>query len=979
MDQPVTIVAEDLLEREEQLARLASLAARASAGAGVVVLVRGPAGAGKTRLVQEACRRAAAGGFGVLRARGGQLEREFAFGVVRQLFDPALERTTAEDRDRAFGGAAALAAPVLGDATSAPHIAPLEASYAVHHGLFWLTVNLASERPLVLLVDDAQWADGPSLRWLAYLARRLEGLPVVLALALRSGEAGAAHAMLEALADEASPEVIEPPALSESAITVLLRNRLRHEPDGAFVAACSAATGGNPFLLCELVASLAADRVVPTASQAGRIRAAGPRAVRESVLRRLGRLGAAAEALAQAVAVLGTDVELRSAAALAGLDRGRAAGAADQLAAAGVLSPGRPIDFVHPIVRHAVYESLPAAARAESHRRAARMLADEAASTGEIAGHLLRCAPAGDQWVVAKLREAADAALRRGAADVAVTLLRRAEREPPRGPARTTVLDDLGRAELIGGDRGDAMAAAIEHLRRARAASDDPPDRVRMTLNLAVALWGAERTAEAVAVLLEEAERVESRDRDLALRVEAHLVSTGWLDSTTSPAVAGRLKRFEPLLGRTNPERLAAGARAFEALAHGAPSATVHQYAAIALTEPTAADADELAPPPWPLVALTCIDRFRLATDTCDAAIADATARGALRTLIILTGWRTAIGLRRGALHDAETDARHAFELAAGRGFALDLPATRAFLVEILIEQGRLDEAAETVAGARQSEAVAPHLAWNWFRHARGRLRLACGDAAGALSDQLACGTWMAAWGSPSPTILPWRSAAALAHLALGRPDAAQALAEDEVSDARAIGAPRAIGRALRIAGLAHGGDHGRALLTEAVEVLLGGRRRAPARDRDAGAQLELAHALVDLGGAQRRSGLRRSAREHLAGGMDLAHGCGAAALAERAREELLATGARPRRPALTGRDALTPSERRVAERAAAGLTNREIAQELFVTPRTVEVHLTHVFAKLDLRSRTQLASALGSDRHPGGSPGASPGSARTG
>ena len=926
------------------------------------MLVRGPAGAGKTRLVQEACRRAAAAGFGVLRARGGQLEREFAFGVVRQLFDATLARETAEGRERAFAGAAALAAPVLGDGTAAPHITPLEASYAVHHGLFWLTVNLASERPLVLFVDDAHWADGPSLRWLAYLSRRLDGLPVVLALAQRSGEAGPAQTLLEALVDEASPEVIEPPALSERAIAVLLRDRLRQEPDEAFVAACSAATGGNPFLISELAGSLAAERIVPTAEQAGRIRAAGPRAVREDVLRRLVRLGAPAEALAHAVAVLGTDVELRSAAALAGLDRAAAAQAADQLGAAGVLSPGRPIDFVHPIVRHAVYESLPAAARAESHRRAARMLADEDAPIGEIAGHLLHCEPAGDHWVVAKLRQAADAALRSGAADVAVTLLRRAEREPPRGRERASVLDELGRAELVGGDRGDAMAAAIEHLRRARAASDDPHGRVRTTLNLAVALWGAERTAEAVAALLEEVERVESRDRDLALRLEAHLVATGWLESTTSPAVAGRLKRFEPLLGRTSAERLASGARAFEALAHGTPSATVQQYAAIALTEPPATDADELAPPPWPIVALTCIDHFERAAESCDAAIADATARGAVRTLIILTGWRTAIGLRRGALRDAEADARHAFELAAGRGFALDLPATRAFLIEILVEQGRLDEAVEAVAGPRQPEAVAPHIAWNWFRHARGRLRLASGDAAGALADQLACGAWMAAWGSPSPTILPWRSAAALAHLALGQPDAAQALAQDEVSDARAIGAPRALGRALRIAGIARGGDDGHALLTEAVEVLRSGCHRAPAGDHVAGAQLELAHALVDLGSALRRSGLRRSAREHLASGMDLAHGCGAAALEERAREELVVTGARPRRAALTGRDSLTPSERRVAERAAAGLTNREIAQELFVTPRTVELHLTHVFAKLDLRSRTQLASALSSD-----------------
>ena len=420
-----------------------------------------------------------------------------------------------------------------------------------------------------------------------------------------------------------------------------------------------------------------------------------------------------------------------------------------------------------------------------------------------------------------------------------------------------------------------------------------------------------------------------------------------------------------PCWDARRPNAWPAGARAFEALAQGAPTATVHRYAATALAEPARAAADEFAPPPWPIVALTCIDRFRAAVDACDAAITDAGARGAVRTLIILTGWRTAIGLRRGALGDAEADARHAFELAASRGFALDLPATRAFLIEVLVEQGRLEEAAEAVTDAGQPEAVAPHIAWNWFRHARGRLRLAAGDAAGALSDHLACGAWMTAWGSQSPAILPWRSAAALAHLALGQPHEARALVDDEVSDARALGAPRALGRALRVAGLARGGDDGTALITQAVEVLGANDPHTPTGDRRAGAQLELAHALVDLGSALRRSGHRRSARDRLSSGMDLAHRCRAAALAEHAREELLATGARPRRPALTGRDALTPSERRVAERAAAGLTNRQIAQELFVTPRTVEVHLTHVFAKLDLHSRTQLAAALTAETGP--------------
>jgi DNA-binding CsgD family transcriptional regulator len=197
--------------------------------------------------------------------------------------------------------------------------------------------------------------------------------------------------------------------------------------------------------------------------------------------------------------------------------------------------------------------------------------------------------------------------------------------------------------------------------------------------------------------------------------------------------------------------------------------------------------------------------------------------------------------------------------------------------------------------------------------------------------------------------VVPWRSAAATAYAALGNVGEARKLASEEVELARSFGAPRAIGIALDAAGLVEGKERGIALLSEAVEVL-----------ESSGADLEHARALTDLGAALRRSNRRKDARAPLRRGLDIAHRCGGQALAERAREELLATGARPRRLVLTGVDALTASERRVAELATKGLTNREIAQSLFVTPRTVEVHLSHAYAKLEIASRAELAGALG-------------------
>jgi DNA-binding CsgD family transcriptional regulator len=200
-----------------------------------------------------------------------------------------------------------------------------------------------------------------------------------------------------------------------------------------------------------------------------------------------------------------------------------------------------------------------------------------------------------------------------------------------------------------------------------------------------------------------------------------------------------------------------------------------------------------------------------------------------------------------------------------------------------------------------------------------------------------------------SPGFLPWRSEAALAHLALGDRESARRLAEEELRLAQVFGAPRALGLAKRATGLAAGGDRGATLLREAVDEFGRGDAR-----------LERARALADLGAMLRRRNRRAEARELLREAIDTAHRCGAQLLATRAETELRATGARPRRLTLTGIDSLTASERRVAELAGQGLSNREVAQTLFVTARTVEGHLTSVFRKLQLDSRSELTSALG-------------------
>jgi DNA-binding CsgD family transcriptional regulator len=230
----------------------------------------------------------------------------------------------------------------------------------------------------------------------------------------------------------------------------------------------------------------------------------------------------------------------------------------------------------------------------------------------------------------------------------------------------------------------------------------------------------------------------------------------------------------------------------------------------------------------------------------------------------------------------------------------------------------------------------------------RARIDLARGNAAAALAAAREAGRVMEASHLHNPAIAPWRSRAALAAAALGRRDEARELVEEELALARRFGAARPIGIALRAAGVVAGGEEGVERLGEAVEVL----ERSPAR-------LELARALADLGALLRGQRRRAAAREPLARALDQAQRFGAFALERRAREELAAAGGRTRSAARTGVDALTPAERRVARMAADGLTNRELAEALFVTVKAVEWHLGNVYRKLGIAGRRELDSAL--------------------
>ena len=444
------------MERERELAALGALLGDALAGEGRSALIEGPAGVGKTRLLAEVRRRAEAAGALVLSARGSDLEREFPFGVVRQLLEGMLQDPVAAER--AFAGAGAPARAVF-ERLEAPGEGGSD--FAALHGLYWVALNLAAERPLVLSVDDLHWADRPSLRFLAYLARRLEGQPVLLAATLRTGEPDTDLALVGEIAQDTATGSVRPAPLSEAAVGEVVRARLGADAEDAFCAACHVTTGGNPLLLRQLLTALEAEDVRPDAAHADVVRAIGSRAIASAVVLRLARLPDEAAAVARAVAVLGDGADLRRVAALAGTGEDRTATAAAVLSRAEILRPETPLAFVHPLVRDAVYRDIPPGERERHHERAARVLHDAGAPTDQVAGHLLSVPPRGEEWIADVLHEAGSAAMRRGAAESAIAHLRRALEEPPPAGQRPGLLLELGAAEAL-----SSAPEAVGHLQR---------------------------------------------------------------------------------------------------------------------------------------------------------------------------------------------------------------------------------------------------------------------------------------------------------------------------------------------------------------------------------------------------------------------------------------------------------------------------------------------------------------------------------
>jgi DNA-binding CsgD family transcriptional regulator len=924
-----------LLEREQEMSELRAVIASARDGTGGAIVFEGHAGTGKSRLLAEAAGFAEDAGMTVVQARSDETEHEYAFGVALQLVEPAVQRSEPADRAELLAGAAGLARPLL---DAAPRAGASDL-FSLIHGLYWLTQNLAERQPLLLLVDDLQWADGPSLRFLAYLARRVGDLPVALVTARRLGEEAPGDVALESL--PMRPLSLAP--LSAAAVAQLVRLRSPEASD-AFCAACAHATAGNPFFLEELLRTVSEEALPATDEGAAQVRLIAPDAVSRFVLLRLSGLRPGATELARAASVLG-EAPLTDAARLAGVGADEAPRVAAALMAAGIFADRELVAFSHPVVREAVYADIAQPERGQLQLRAAELLRATGAAPERVSAHLLAAPPSRNPELVEPLRAAAANALADGAPESAVRYLRRALEEPPAPEAMADVLVELGQAATAAADPD-----APERFRAALAIREEPAWRARVQLILGQALAAQGRFSEAASAFAAGEADARGGDPKLLTELEAGYLGIGRLDPEHQTAAAERLERLlqQPPHEDAPAQRQVLAELALARAWAGAPPSEVlplaqRAWADGALLAEQGPDAHTVY-----LVtgALASIDELELDVEVLGGALREARKRGSVMAVATASYCRAYPLYFMARIPESLADIEQTVRTERD-GWAMFLPTARAFWALALLERGDL-EGAERALILDDPERWVETLVYAPLLDARARVRLLQRRPADALADARGAGRLLdEMYGGTGRGVVQWRLAAALAAAATGDRREARRLCEEELEIARAGERAREIGAALCTAALLEEGERRIWLLAEAVETLEASQ-----------SLVELLRALVELGAALRRAGRRQEARSPLERALDLATARGATALATRAREELLAAGARPRRTALRGVAALTPSELRVARLAGEGLRNREIAEALFVTRKTVDYHLHHVYQKLGV-SREELAETL--------------------
>ncbi|WP_121747704.1 AAA family ATPase [Streptomyces sp. E2N166] len=944
-----------LRERDDALALLTAETERTRAGTGGLVLLRGATGTGRTAVLEAAARQAADLGLRVLRARCSPEDTGVPFATVLQLLGPVPEFT-----DLAPGG---------DDRGSAARLWRLLRSYA-------------DEGPLLVAVDDVHLADDASRRWLVEAARRVDRLPVLLVATERSQydieprPAGLTQALSPSLV---RTHTLAP--LSDAAAAGLVR-AVFPAAGPRWTRECVRAGAGSPLLLHALLDDLggiprqdgaAPDGAPPLPDTCA---ALYPGTYPAAVSWWLNSAGPATADVARCLAALeqawptGTDGDPapgpadppdgRGAAGraltspddllaeAAGADPARVAGWLAAMTRLGLLRPdaaGRP-RYAHPLLRDAVLTGWPRPRREAAHRAAAEAMLRRGGRVEAVARHLLRTPAVGLPWALRVLRDAVTVAVHDARPDDAVGYLRRVLDEPLPDDLRQRLLTELGSLEYASAD----TPAAIARLAEAQHLPADPRNRVRTAVALGTALAGRGEIRTAMEVLRRTEGRL-SGHPGLTRTVQ----TAGALLSDEDLATRQEVYRWLCETGENSPELVGTAGQAL-LVRYAATAALISAEEAMTRVRALLAQPTDPLAEPFLLGTAAAVAQWADELDEADRLV----ERGlAGQHPALLHPMQHALLNTRADIAGARGD--HARLLAAGGAAGSPAPSRTgpsnrdAHTVMALVHTGRTDEA-QRFADRFDLREVPENWELNRFLYARGVLRAATGDPAGALHDFLECGRRQTAREVVSPVVTPWRTAIAECRLALGGGQEALALATEELRLARVWNTSRTVGRALRVLGTATGGRRGLELAEEAVRTL---------RDAPVDTHVELVEALIAQGRQLAATGDRGRARDCLREAAELAERKGALRLLATAGEALRESGARGAVTARTGSGALTGSERRIAELAADGRTNTEIADLLHLARRTVETHLTSTYRKLRIRRRTELPGALGGAGRP--------------
>ncbi|GHA43248.1 hypothetical protein GCM10010329_77590 [Streptomyces spiroverticillatus] len=924
--------------RDAEIGALSARAATARAGHSGIVVLTGPPGIGKSSLLDAFLDGHSDGtprgprGMTALRGTCAEDTATVPYEGVRALLRPLGLVGESAPGHPLLRGSARRALPALMPGTDRPPFAH-DADYPVLQGLFSLTVHLAERHPLVLVLDDAHLCDAYTLRWLDFLLRRADGLRLLLILA-RSTEAPTAdNAPWARFAAHPSCTTVPLGPLSPAAVGELALRTYGCPVVPSFAARLADVCGGNPGNAVRLMAELRSAGVRPDRDGARDVAELGGRLIASSVKSLFKREAGWVESVATALAILGHDLP-DHVASLAGVSAVQVEDAISVLCRAEVLAPGGTA-FTGGGVRAAVLEPLGAAARARLRARAALLLSDAGRPAEEVAGHLLAIPGAPRPWMTSLLADAAATAEDRGAPLDAARYLRRVLDARPEDHALRLRL-----AGLVAHSDPDAALALL------RDTLDRAPDlRTRADAALrytTVCLAAGQSVAPGhgpVRVLAELRSEAGLRERALALESALLLAGSSARRTTAGPGGEERAPGPRPAGGEADTEAVSALTAAL--FDNARDTATTHARRAVDAPGPRAS---------WPVLtactvlaladesaeALTVLNRAVAGPGGPDAGWAGAFALSARGLVLHATG----------AIPEAIADARAALAAADEASQRLVLP--RLVLAAALIDSGEAAGAEDLLTETDPQASAGPVVEQHLRLMARARVRRALGDREGALRLLLACGRAQRETGLANPVFAPWWAEACLLLAAMNRPQDAHAHAEFGAELARRWSTAYALGTAALARGVITPGRAGLGLLGEAVDALAA----SPARTAHARAGFALGRRLLDQGD-------RVKARPHLRSAADLAHSCGAVPLALGARRLLIAAGGRM--PELTGsrEDLLTGAERRVVGLVLDGASNREVAESLCVTLRTVETHLTSAYRKLGVQRRAALATTL--------------------